>query len=677
MDELIGQHVAGRYEVMSRLGQGGMGAVYAAKQAPLGRTVAMKVLLRDLTADPVASARFEKEALAISRLAHPNIVTIFDFGTTETGLKFIVMEHLDGRSLRDVISREAPLSPRRTVRLVMYIARALAEAHKQGVVHRDLKPDNIMVLHATGEPDFLKVLDFGVAKLKRNEGEASHTVTSADVILGTPKYMSPEQVNGVTDDPRSDLYAVGALAYEMLTGRVPFEGDGPVKILMAHLTQAPEPLKVRNPACKASEMLEDLVMQLLEKDPERRPQSAQKLLEMLEDLPEYTGPRSKLTTQAAFQAVRIPIPEEPRPARAERPAAEAVNPTISQQATLVRSATDPELQSFEEDAATSADGSSLAATQAVDGVFAAAPPTVAGSRSAIPLKAPSTAAAPRVSSDRAARASLPAPVSASAPTPAADMPARASAEAPAPVTPRPRAAAVSTHVTRLAGGPSMLAWGAGAMAAVLVVGGVALWGARALRQRTAVAPVTVSAPPAPVPTPAPVTPPPAEVPAPVPAPAPAAPAPPHDDDPATAEPPDEAPAVTPPAEAPVRTEPRAPVRVVTVTVTSTPPGAEVLEAGTLLGTTPATLSFPRGGPAHALTVKLDGYRDETRPVKPDRNRSVLFKLEKERPRPAEPRREVKTPEPVRKPEGRKGEPSKPPEPRFEKWDDLKDPSFGN
>ena len=135
-DDLVGQTVSGRYEVFAKLGQGGMGVVYAARQAPLGRTVAIKVLLKEMTADPVAASRFEKEALAISRLSHPNIVTIFDFGSTDAGHKFIAMEFLDGKSLREIVARESPLSPKRTTRILMYMARALADAHRQEIIHR-------------------------------------------------------------------------------------------------------------------------------------------------------------------------------------------------------------------------------------------------------------------------------------------------------------------------------------------------------------------------------------------------------------------------------------------------------------------------------------------------------------------------------------------------------------
>ncbi|MFH1810811.1 MAG: protein kinase [Pseudomonadota bacterium] len=289
-DPILNSVVAGRYEVYAKLGEGGMGAVYAARQAPLGRTVALKVLLKQLSKDPIAIKRFEKEALAISRLAHPNTVTIFDFGTTDQGLMYIAMEFLEGRSLRDVIGNEAPLRPRRVVRILAQMVRALSEAHQRGVIHRDLKPDNIMLVPTAGEPDFVKVLDFGVAKLRAPEGgPAVKTLTQGDVIFGTPRYMSPEQVNGIMDDPRSDLYAVGAIAYEMLASVPVFDGDSAMTILIKQVQDPPRPFARLPRPIEVPEALEALVLRLLCKDREQRIQSADALLEALDELPVLGG----------------------------------------------------------------------------------------------------------------------------------------------------------------------------------------------------------------------------------------------------------------------------------------------------------------------------------------------------------------------------------------------------
>lgn len=288
-DSLINTVVAGRYEVYAKLGEGGMGAVYAARQTPLGRTVALKVLLKQLSEDPIAVKRFEKEAVAISRLAHPNTVTIFDFGTTEQGLMYIAMEFLEGRSLREVIDQEAPLRPRRVVRILAQMVRALSEAHQRGVIHRDLKPDNIMLVPTAGEPDFVKVLDFGVAKLRSQGGVDVKTLTKGDVIFGTPSYMSPEQVHGIMDDLRSDLYAVGAIAYEMLCGQAPFRGASAMDILIAQVQQAPVAFASLQRPVEVPVDLEALVMKLLSKQREDRFQDCDDLLHGLDRLPGIGG----------------------------------------------------------------------------------------------------------------------------------------------------------------------------------------------------------------------------------------------------------------------------------------------------------------------------------------------------------------------------------------------------
>ena len=288
-DPLLNSVVAGRYEIFAKLGEGGMGAVYAAKQKPLGRTIALKVLLKSLSEDEVAVGRFEKEALAISRLAHPNTVTIFDYGKTEQGLMYIAMEFMEGRTLSDVIRQEGPLRPRRVVRIIAQIVRALSEAHQRGVIHRDLKPDNIMLVPTAGEPDFVKVLDFGVAKLRAQEGFDAKTLTKGDVIFGTPAYMSPQQVHGIMDDPRSDLYAVGVIAYEMLAGAPLFTGDSAISILMAQVQKIPPAFASLPQPVEVPAALEALVMKLLAKESADRYQDCDALLHGLDALPGLGG----------------------------------------------------------------------------------------------------------------------------------------------------------------------------------------------------------------------------------------------------------------------------------------------------------------------------------------------------------------------------------------------------
>jgi serine/threonine-protein kinase len=280
-DPLIGTVMEGRYEVLARIGAGGMGAVYRARQAAMDRIVAVKVLLRSLASNEINVRRFQQEARAASRLNHPNTITIHDFGQAKDGTLYIVMEFLEGDPLDRVIAREKPLAPERTVRIMAQVCRSLAEAHDAGIIHRDLKPDNIFLLNRGNEPDFVKVLDFGVAKLKDpgGTGDSAGTLTQAGMIFGTPKYMSPEQAQSLDLDPTSDLYALGVIMYEMLTGTPPFTGDAPLTILIKHVHEQPPPL----PPGLVPPALEAVVLKALQKDRRLRQQSATELRRELED----------------------------------------------------------------------------------------------------------------------------------------------------------------------------------------------------------------------------------------------------------------------------------------------------------------------------------------------------------------------------------------------------------
>lgn len=277
----IGETLAGRYRVEELIGTGGMGSVYVAVQEPLGRKVALKCIRSVLTDDELAVKRFIQEARAISQLQHPNIVTLHDFGQDDDGTLFIAMELLRGESLRQRIERDGPLAPSESVVVIRDIARALAHAHAAGIVHRDLKPDNVMLSELVGHGRSVKVVDFGVAKLAQTEkGEAALTGTGH--VVGTPGYIAPEQMNGVLDDPRSDLYALGVVWFEALTGASPFDGDTPMKKAFQHLTEPPPRPSARRPGVPPA--CEDLILRLLEKKPEERPPSAAALLELLEHI---------------------------------------------------------------------------------------------------------------------------------------------------------------------------------------------------------------------------------------------------------------------------------------------------------------------------------------------------------------------------------------------------------
>ena len=268
-DPMIGRTVAGRYEIIGLLGKGGMGAVYKARQPAVQRMIALKVLLQEFTNNETVIRRFHQEALAASRLTHPNTIKVYDFGQTEDGILYIAMEYLRGQSLAQAQGRGQPMPPKRVIHIMRQVCKSLAEAHKNGIIHRDLKPDNIFLEDIQGERDYVKVLDFGVAKLKEFEGKEG-TLTQAGMIFGTPKYMSPEQARSGKLDARSDVYALGVILYECLVGRAPFVGENPLSILIAHVNERPPPFKAINPAVSIPPALEAVVFKALAKRREER-----------------------------------------------------------------------------------------------------------------------------------------------------------------------------------------------------------------------------------------------------------------------------------------------------------------------------------------------------------------------------------------------------------------------
>ena len=268
---MIGQTL-GSYTIERELGRGGMGAVYLAVHAMLGRKAAVKLLRPELSRDPSTVQRFFTEARAASAIKHPSIVEIYDFGVAPDGAAYIVMELLDGESLATRLARLGRLPVATALVFARQIATALAAAHRAGIVHRDLKPDNAFLVAdpevAGGER--VKLLDFGIAKLT-GDGGVAHTTTGA--IMGTPHYMSPEQCEGSRAvDHRADLYSLGCMLFQMITGRLPFEGDGVGGIIGMHLYVAPPALRTLAPDAPAA--VEALVARLLAKDPAERPASA-------------------------------------------------------------------------------------------------------------------------------------------------------------------------------------------------------------------------------------------------------------------------------------------------------------------------------------------------------------------------------------------------------------------
>ena len=279
--DLVGREIGGRYRVVAKLGEGGMGAVYRGEQISLKRKVAIKVLRPELSADAGLVRRFNAEAELCAKLSHPNTVNIYDFGQDSDGALFIAMELLEGRSLRSVM-QEGAMPPPRALAIAQQIARSLADAHAHGIVHRDLKPDNVMLTERGRERDVVRVLDFGIAKLRDDNRATVQHMTRAGDLVGTPQYMAPEQIKGETVDGRTDVYALGAMLYEMLTGRLPFEGTTVMAILSKHLTEMPPPPSQRRPELNLPPQLDGLVMAALAKEPAQRPPTMELMGEHLD-----------------------------------------------------------------------------------------------------------------------------------------------------------------------------------------------------------------------------------------------------------------------------------------------------------------------------------------------------------------------------------------------------------
>lgn len=285
-DPLIGRTLDGRYLLEERVGRGGMGSVYRARHVLMDRAVAIKMLRPDLSADPTASRRFTREAKSTFRFDHPNCVRVTDFGGTEDGLLYLVMEYLDGRTIGDEIHIDGPMSPSRVARVCRQVCDALACAHDMGFVHRDLKPDNVMLIKRGSDPDWVKVLDFGLAKICASPDGAGMSafsispLTQEGTIFGTPEYMSPEQATDKDLDPRTDLYSLGVVAYEMVTGQLPFQAPTFMGILSKHVREVPVPPAQRRPDLGIPPELDAAIVQCLAKSPADRPASATTLSAM-------------------------------------------------------------------------------------------------------------------------------------------------------------------------------------------------------------------------------------------------------------------------------------------------------------------------------------------------------------------------------------------------------------
>jgi serine/threonine-protein kinase len=281
-DPLIGRVVNDRFKVTALIARGGMGKVYRAEQAPLGRVCAIKVLNPNYAGehDPEFHKRFFLEASIASKLTHPNTVTIFDYGRTDDDIYYMAMEYLEGHTLHRAIREAGCFPEERAAHIARQICRALREAHSLGVIHRDLKPANIFLVEHGDETDFVKVLDFGLVK-DVSEGKPAEELTQTGLFMGSPKYMAPEQIRGDKVDARTDIYSLGIIMYEMLTGKVPFDRPNSVNILMAHVNEEAPPLRTMNPAINPSPAFEECVMRCMAKDPETRFRSMDEVLAAL------------------------------------------------------------------------------------------------------------------------------------------------------------------------------------------------------------------------------------------------------------------------------------------------------------------------------------------------------------------------------------------------------------
>jgi tRNA A-37 threonylcarbamoyl transferase component Bud32 len=268
-DPLIGLVLSERYRIVRKLGEGGMGAVYQAEHALIEKRIALKILFPELTRRPDLVARFLQEAKSASRIGHENVIDISDFGQSPEGLVYIAMEYLDGLDLSQVLKAEGPQPWARARPILMQIAKALRAAHEHGIIHRDIKPENVFLIQRDGRPDFVKVLDFGIAKVV-NADDGGPRLTQAGMIFGTPEYMSPEQAQGQMPDHRVDVYAVGCIMYHLLTGDVPFHADNFMGILTKHMLEPVTPLRQRAPQLGIAADVEAVCMRALEKDRDKR-----------------------------------------------------------------------------------------------------------------------------------------------------------------------------------------------------------------------------------------------------------------------------------------------------------------------------------------------------------------------------------------------------------------------
>ncbi len=280
-DPLIGLVVDGRYRIVDLIGRGGMGAVYRVEHVKMGKIMAMKLLHGELSHDLDVIKRFEREALAVSKLSHVNNVSVFDFGSHQ-GMMYLVMEYIDGMDLSEFLRVEGAMAPIRVLEILVQVCSGLIDAHSKGIVHRDLKPENIIIFQTQDQKDFVKVVDFGLAQLRDGPGKTK--ITQQGSLVGTPYYMAPEHIRGEKVDARTDIYALGAVMYKLVTSETPFSGPTPMGIITKHLTEEVEPPSVRFEGLAIPTDIDDIVLKAMSKNPEDRYQSVDELRTVLADV---------------------------------------------------------------------------------------------------------------------------------------------------------------------------------------------------------------------------------------------------------------------------------------------------------------------------------------------------------------------------------------------------------
>ncbi len=323
-DTFIGRDILnGQFQILQKIGSGGMGSVYKALQRDMNRMVAVKILHPKLANRADLVSRFRREARAMSHLTHPNTAKVFLYGELEDGSLYIIMEFLDGRNVNQTVRAEGPMAVERALPILVQACGALDEAHKQGIVHRDLKPENVFLCTQGGMKDYVKVLDFGLAKVTEREMRpGSLILTQEGMVFGTPEFMSPEQAQGKTLGPSSDIYSLAVILYEVLTGKLPFDAKTPMEYIQLHVTMPPIPLAERAPGKAFPPLLWPVIARALAKKPEARYASAADFAEAMtcvmrgatELPPHLTGEDGRATAkQGVFPAA---TPSETKPATA-------------------------------------------------------------------------------------------------------------------------------------------------------------------------------------------------------------------------------------------------------------------------------------------------------------------------------------------------------------------------